>query len=185
MKKSLMLLLTATYLFNCHNVNAVVAPVEFKKLAPTIIKNAQQWAEIVVNTLSAEAQLLYLNFFALNKEDSIQGCIKCIKHIETVPEMLPTFKAIGATTITMLNKYIEAVKEKITRKKNLSVEQENSLLEKLEQKIQDLYLYINAIYYQALYGAVAEKQSVTLVYIFDNNGMLPQDQQTQALPQPE
>jgi hypothetical protein len=86
--------------------------------------------------------------------------------------------------IQQIRKYIEGVQAKIAQKKNLTKQDEAKLLQKLEAKIQELVAYINSIYYNILYGAVSKKTASAPLYMFDENGIIPQEKRTKQLPQP-
>jgi hypothetical protein len=157
----------------------------FEKLAPGTIKGATAWLDLVATTLSEELQLAYLNLFALNSEESIPAFIKCIEYIESQNEMLPTYELLGTNIMKKIKKYAERIQSKISRKKDLTETEEESLWQKLEAKIQELIAYINGIYYQVLYNHVAQKSSSSPVYMFDENGIIPQEKRTKCLPKPE
>lgn len=155
----------------------------FAKLTNKINKQATAWAKKVTNTLSQDQQLMYLNLFALNAEDSIQAFIKCAEHIETQEEMLTLYEELGLNIMDVIRKYAENVQEKIDRKKNITEEQKETLWQKLEIKIQELVAYINAIYYQALYNCVTKKTSDLPLCMFDDSGIITQEKRTKVLPQ--
>jgi len=157
----------------------------FEKLMPSITKDAITWADVVINTLSPDLQLSFLNLFALNSENSIQAFIKCAEYIESQPEMLPAYEQLSFNIIQKIKKYVESVQEKIAQRKNITKQEEETLLQKLEAKIQELVAYINAIYYNALHKAISARTSSTPLYMFDENGIVSQEKRTQRLPQPE
>jgi len=171
-------LLSAVMFCNITAVNS------FDKLTPSITKSAQVWAENINTTLSDEMQLAYLNFLALQAEESVSALIKCVEYIEAQPEMLPSYQEFATNFIQPIKKYAENCHEKISRKKNLTEEQEETLWQKLEAKIQELIAYINSIYYQILYGQIAARTSSAPLCMFDENGVIPQGKRTQQLPQP-
>jgi hypothetical protein len=161
-------------------------PAPFVKLAPDILKNALPWAQDVLNTLNKDQQLAYLNFFALlNSGEYTTALIKCAEYIESQVEMHPSSQLLSANTMQPLNSYYENCQEKISRKKNITPTEEESLWQKLEIKIQELLAYINGIYYKTLYGSMAKKNPSSLMYMFDENGVIPQEKRTKSLPQPE
>lgn len=162
----------------------VTAANPFEKLIPSTTKEAQAWAKMVVNTLSADLQLSFLNLFALNSENSIKAFIKCAEYIEAQQEMLPAYEKLSSNIMQKIKKYAESVQEKISRKKNITKQEEETLWQKLEAKIQELVAYINAIYYHALYGAIAAKNASAPLYMFDENGIVQKEKRTKSLPQP-
>jgi len=166
---------------------AQAAPVNpFAKLTPRITKEATIWAEKVVNTLSEDLQLTYLNLFALNNdEDSIQAFIRCAEYIESQPEMLSLYEELGINIMETIKTYAEAIQEKIAaKKKNITDQEKETLWQKLEIKIQELLAYINTIYYQTLYSHIAKKTSSAPKFMFDNNGIVAAEKRTRSLPQP-
>jgi len=173
--KSIALLSVAVF-FNMMATNS------FEKLTPSITKSAYEWAESVSN-LPEDMQVAYLNFLALQSEESISALIKCVEYIESQPDMLSSYQEFAANFIQPIKKYAENCHEKISRKKNLTEEQEETLWQKLEMKIQELIAYINSIYYQILYGQVVTKVSAPC-YMFDENGVIAPEKRTQQLPQP-
>ena len=168
-------------LFTSH-LMAAVNP--FEKLTASITKSAQAWVESL-QALPEDMQLAYLNFFALHSENSIPAFMKCAEFIESQKEMLASYEQLGSNIIQKITKYYENMQEKISRKKNLTKAQEESLWQKLEQKIQELVAYINQIYYETLYNHITQKNSSSAVCMFDENGIIPQEKRTKRLPQPE
>jgi hypothetical protein len=167
-------------------VACVQSPTAFAKLTPKITKNAAPWSQDVNNTLSTELQLAWANFFALIQEGHpSKALIKCAEYIESHEEMVPSSQQLAFNTIQILQEYSEKVEEKISRKKNITEEEEETLLQKLETKIQELITYINAIYYEYIYNNLIQKTSSAPLYMFDENGVIPQEQRIKALPQPE
>ncbi|HLC07409.1 MAG TPA: hypothetical protein VJJ26_04450 [Candidatus Babeliales bacterium] len=154
----------------------------FAKLTPKINKQAHAWAEKTTNTLSKDLQLTFLNLFALNSEDSVHAFIKCAEYIEAQPDTLPLYEELGLNIMETIRKYAENVQEKIARKKNITEKEKETLWQKLEAKIQELVAYINAIYYQTLYNYMAKKTSSSLMYMFDDNGLIHHEKRTKALP---
>ena len=165
--------------------SCVHAPVEFAKLTPKITRNAEPWSQDVFKTLDTELQLAWANFFALLLEgEPSKALIKCAEYIESQEEMTASSQELAFSTIQILQEYSEKVEEKISRRKNMTEEEEETLLQKLETKIQELIVYINAIYYQYIYSNLVTKSSSAPAYMFDDNGIIPQAQRTRALPQP-
>lgn len=156
----------------------------FEKLIPSITKDAIIWSDAVITTLSNEMQLAFLNFFALNSESSVQTFMKCAEYIESQLEVKAIQELLSKNIIEKIKKYIDAVQAKI-QKKNITKQEETKLLQKLEEKIHELIAYINAIYYHVLYEAISKKNASAPLYMFDDNGIIPQDKRTRALPQPE
>ena len=155
----------------------------FAKLTPKIHKHANEWAEAVVNKLNDELQLVYLNLFALNTDESIAAFMKCAEYIESQSEMLPLHEQLGLGIMEIVNKYAESIQEKIALKTNLSKKDKEALWQKLQSKIQELIAHISNIYYQTLYSNVAKRNRIPM-YMFDGNGIIPQEKRTHSLPQP-
>lgn len=166
-------------LISCTQIVAVQNP--FEKLAPKITKQAGVWADKVVKTLSSEQQLTYLNLFALSEDESIEAFIKCAEFIESQEDMFTLHEELGTNIMDIIRKYAEEVQEKIALKKNITDKEKESLWQKLETKIQELVVYINAIYYQALYTTMAKSNS-SLKYMFDDKGLISQEKRTRSLP---
>jgi hypothetical protein len=164
----------------------LTAPIEFAKLTAKITKNAEPWSQDVLHTLDTELQLAWANFFALLLEGQpSRALIKCAEYIESHDEMIASSQDLAINTIQILQEYSEKVEEKISRKKNMTEEEEETLFQKLETKIQELITYINGIYYQHVYSNLVTKGALTPAYMFDDNGVIPQQNRTKALPQPE
>lgn len=162
------------------------APVAFEKLTTKINKNAMPWSENVRQSLNTELQLAWANFFALILEgEASSALIKCAEYIESHDEMITSSQELAFNTIQILQEYSEKIEEKISRKKNITEEEEETLLEKLETKIQELIAYINAIYYEYIYNNLIQQGSSTPTYMFDENGVIPQEKRTRTLPKPE
>jgi septum formation topological specificity factor MinE len=156
----------------------------FAKLTPKMYKQANSWAEKVVTTLNDDLQLTYLNLFALNAEDSVQTFIKCAEFVESQPDMLPLYEKLGDNIMNVIRQYAESVQEKIALKKNISDKEKESLWQQLQIKVQELVVYINAIYYQTLYNHMA-KRGTAAKYMFDENGIIAKEKRTRSLPQPK
>jgi hypothetical protein len=172
-------------LFFAQTTACVTAPAEFAKLTSKITKNAEPWSEDVLRTLDTELQLAWANFFALLLDGQpSKALIQCAEYIESHDEMITSSQELAFSTIQILQEYSEKVEEKISRKKNITPEEEETLLQKLETKIQELIVYINAIYYEYIYNNLITKSSLTPTYMFDDNGFIPQQQRTQYLPKP-
>src|SRR6266446_5484597 len=154
----------------------VNTPTAFVKLSARITKNAEPWSQNVMDTLDTELQLAWANFFALLQDGQpSKALIKCAEYIEAHEEMVASSQQLALNTIQILQDYSEKVEEKIARKKNISEEEEESLLVKLEEKIQELVTYINAIYYNYIYDHIVQKTSSTPLYMFDENGVITQE----------
>jgi hypothetical protein len=155
----------------------------FAKLTPHITENATRWVNESASTLSTELQLTYLNLFAFNAPQSIRQFMQCAQVIESNEAMLSSYEALGSSIMNIIRKYVEPIQKKITAKKDLSQEEEQSILEKLQIKIQELVAYINTIYYQKLYDHIAQNDAKSLTYMFDAQGVVPQEKRTKKLPQ--
>lgn len=166
--------------------SCVNAPVAFTKLTSKITKNAAPWSQNVVASLDSEMQLAWANFFALLQDGQpSKALIKCAEYIEAHEEMIASSQQLALNTIQTLQEYSEKVEEKIARKKDLSEEEEETLLQKLEDKIQELVTYINAIYYEYIYNHIVQKNSSTPLFMFDENGVIAQEKRAKTLPKPE
>lgn len=155
----------------------------FEKLAPRITREAKAWSDNVVSSTNPESQLCYLNLFALNAQDFIEAFIKCAEYIETQTEMLPSYEELGSNIMEVIRTYVEEIQEKIAKQKNITDKEKEALAQKLGSKIQELVAYINTIYYQALANAVSKKGIVKAVYMFNENGLIPQKSRTSLLPE--
>ncbi len=167
-------------------VSAHISANPFIKLVPFIAENATQWTNKSVSLLNVELQLAFLNLFALNSPQSIKAFMQCIKFLEENKEIIPSFEALQETIGNILKKYLEPIEKKIAAKKErkeLSTTEEESIRKQLDEKIQELVMYISAYYYQALYNHIAQTNPQSLTYIFDENGLIPQEKRTVMLPQ--
>jgi len=154
----------------------------FEKLRPKISRQAQSWAAKVATTVGEDLQVAYLNLFALNTEELLQSFIKCAEFIEAQSDKLSLYEELGTGIMDILKKYAENFQEKIALKKNITEKETEILWQKLEMKIQDLVMYINAIYYQTLYQLVVKRNTSSLMYMFDNNGIIPREKRIKSLP---
>ncbi len=174
----------ATAMF-IQTASCVDSPAAFAKLTPKITKNAAPWTQNVTDTLDSELQLAWANFFALLQDGQpSKALIRCAEYIEAHEEMIASSQQLALNTIQTLQEYSEKVEEKIARKKDLTEDEEETLLQKLEDKIQELVSYINAIYYEYIYNNIVKKTSSTPFFMFDENGVIPQEKRTHALPRP-
>jgi len=153
----------------------------FAKLAPKIEQHAYDWSIKVINTLNEELQLVLLNFFALNSEEKIQALIKCAEYLEKHSEILGLHEELANNIVEVINSYIQNIEKKMALKE-MSDQEKETILQKLRIKIQELIAYINAIYYQTLYGQVS-KRNKSLMFMFDENGFIPKEKRTQVLPE--
>jgi|GEM_PF-1816009 len=181
---SLLLLFSQAIIINQATAQ-VTSPAHFIKLSPSIVKDAKAWSQSVTSTLSEHLQLTYLNFFALNSEESIPALIKCAEYIESQKEMAPSSKQLGLNIMQKIKKYAERIEEKIAKTPQLTEQEEESLWKKLELKMQELVAYINAIYYETLYNHIYTETASAPLCMFDENGVIPQEKRTKLLPQPE
>lgn len=178
MNKCLRSLAFVSSLLACSHMHAVEA---FAKLTPSITKNANSLA----HNLSEELELVYLNLFALlNSSEETPALIKCIEYIEECPDMVDSSQQFSNDAIQTMQTYATNVQEKIARKKDISEDEQERLWTKLEEKIQELMAYIHAIYYKIIYNDVATKNPSALKYMFDENGLITQENRTRSLPQP-
>ena len=177
-------LILTTAILVTQATSCVQSPAAFTKLTSKITRNAEPWSQDVCATLNDELQLAWANFFALlqNGQPS-KALIKCAEYIEAHDEMVASSQQLAINTIQILQEYSEKVEEKISRKKNITEEEEEALLEKLETKVQELISHINAIYYEYVYNNIVQKGS-SAVYMFDDNGVIPQEKRTRSLPKP-
>lgn len=172
--------------FFSQTTTCIHTPTAFAKLTSKITQEAMPWSQNVSDTLDTELQLAWANFFALLQEGQpSRTLIKCAEYIETHEAMVASSQQLYFNTIQILQEYSEKIEEKIARKKNISEEEEEILLQKLETKIQELISYINAIYYEHIYKNIAQKTSSAPLYMFDENGVIPQENRAKTLPQPE
>lgn len=178
-KYFLSLALVSQFFFSSH----VVAVNPFAKLTPKVEKCAHDWTEKVANTLSDDLQLVWLNFFALNTEETIQSLIKCAEYLEKQPDMLTLHEELANNIMEIINSYIQNIEKKMSLKENMTDKEKENVWQKLAIKVQELIAYINSIYYQTLYTSTA-KRNKSLVYMFDENGIIPQEKRTRKLPQP-
>jgi hypothetical protein len=156
----------------------------FAKLKPKISRHAQTWSKKVVESLNEELQLVFINLFALSSEDTIQAFIKCAEYIEMQPDMLPLYEELGTGIMDIIKLYAESVQEKIAQRTDITEKEKESLWNKLEIKIQELVTYINTIYYQALHQLVSKRNPSSLMFMFDENGMITAEKRTTSLPNP-
>jgi hypothetical protein len=157
----------------------------FEKLMPTIYKQAHSWSEKVVTTFDSELQLAYLNLFVLDAEQSKKTFIKCAEFLQTKADLLtPLHEEFVTNMMAIVQTYVEEVEKKIAQKQNITDTEKQSLWKHLETKAQELFAYIHAIYYQVLYSHIAKRNS-SVLYMFDENGIIPQEKRTRSLPRPE
>lgn len=153
-------------------------------ITKSYFNQAETWLPSITS-FTEEQQLAFLNFFALYSQKLTSVLAKCTEYIESQTEMLSSYKQL---TINALEKYKDsyaAIKEKIARKKNLTESKtEEWWQQQVENPIKDMALNISAAYYKTLYNHILAKGS-PVVYMFDENGLIPQENRTQPLPQPE
>src|SRR5579872_2831260 len=166
-----------TLLLGAH-VNASEA---FAKLTPFITQQAKAWVNDHAAPLTNEFQVSYLNLFALFATEQEQFRT-CAKHMASIEELLPSYEAFNTNLIKVITKYVESVQKKISSKGELTEQEEQNLIEKLQVKLQELVIHINKICYQTLHKHVAAKNPKALTYIFDENGMIAAEKRTKALP---
>lgn len=176
-------IITSQLLFCGH----AMATDHFAKMKPRIIEHAQDLATEAV-TLTSDLQLAYLNLFALNLElfknpsDALfRVFIKCAEHIGKQEKIISLHQQFAEILDMFLQEYEENIRKKIALRGNISTQEETSIGKQLEEKLQQLVTYITTIYYQILYNNVA-KTNKKLVYMFDENGIIPQEKRVKALP---
>ena len=109
MNKYFLSLVFASQALFFSQATAAVNP--FAKLAPKIQKQAQDWSVKVVNTLNNELQLILLNFFALNSEETIQALIKCAEYLEKHSEILGLHEELANNIMEVINEYIQNIEK--------------------------------------------------------------------------
>jgi hypothetical protein len=159
----------------------------FAKMKPRITENAQNWIG-GASALTSDVQLAYLNFFALNLEllqnpsdELVRVFFKCAEYIGKEEKVIALHQQFAEFLETIIKEYDENIRRKIALKGNISKEEETSIGKQLEEKLQELVAYITTIYYQMFYTNAA-KTNKKLVYMFDENGIIPQGKRTKALP---
>jgi hypothetical protein len=153
-------------------------------------QNAAEFAQEAV-TLGDDYSLAYLNFFNFitegmkNPADSAEKIFKsfmhCIEYLGDKEAVLAMHKKFATAAESMIETYKSNIESKIALKKDLSEEEKENIGKKLDEKIQELLIYINTIYYQELYNSLASRHK-SLVYMFDENGIIPAEKRTTALP---
>lgn len=185
MNKSLLSFALASHLFLFGHA---IATDHFAKMKPRAIEGAQKFAHDVSTTLTNDLQLAYLNLFALNlevmrnpSEELFRVFIKCAEHIGKQEKIVALHQQFAEFLDALLEEYVENIRKKIALRGTISKEEEASIGKQLEAKIKELVAYITTIYYQAVYNSVA-KTNKKLVYIFDENGIIPQEKRVKPLP---
>jgi hypothetical protein len=175
-KRFTLFALAASSFFSTHAY--VATPAEFTKLAPKIINQATTW----VKTLNDDAMLVYLNLFALDSQESVNAGMKCAQFIGDNEELIENAQAFRLGVMNIMQTYIEPIQKKIDAQLNLTEQEEESIYQKLEMKIRDLFEYIHAVYYEALYNHASEQGTKNLTFMFDSEGIIAPEQRTKALP---
>jgi len=168
--------IAATTMFSAHAHTA--APATFAQLESIIITNA----EVTKNKFSDDILLVLLNLFALEAQGSKNALIKCAQFIEKDKDMLEAIESFGLGTMNVMQTYMEAMQRKIDSRNNLTEEQEETLQQKLNTKLQELFAYIHTVYYDVFYRDISTKNPHKLTFMFDENGIIPQEKRTEALP---
>jgi len=183
MKKYLVSLSIATTLFFSSHVtadNTTAHP--FEKIFPYVIGNGTQWKDKDASILNFEEQLVYLNFFALATQGLNEALKHCLQYIESSEKMQPVNEALLSGMFNILGMYKDHIDKKIKTKKTLSKQEELALSQKLDTKMQELFAFMVSVYYQILYTHMVKNNTQPLTYIFDTNGLIPENKRTQNLP---
>ena len=160
----------------------------FAKLKPRVIADAQNLAHDGSTMLNSDLQLAFLNLFALNleimrnpSEELFRVFIKCAEHIGKQEKAISLHQQFTESLDTFLQEYVENISKKIALRGAMSKEEEATIGKQLEENIKELVTYITTIYYQIFYTTMA-KTNKKLVYMFDENGIIPQEKRVKALP---
>jgi hypothetical protein len=159
----------------------------FKKLTSIITTDSIAWATTIINNLNSNQQLSYLNFLAIlletdNDDTLCEKYTHCMEYISAQPEAFPITNQFLSNVI----KYIDQFQGKTTSRKSFSQNTEaiQTLVLALEKQFDKLGRYIGTIYYKHLYEAISKTTSSTsLLYMFDKNGLIPEEKRTKILPQ--
>ena len=154
------------------------APTPFAQLESVIVTNAHT----AKDKFSDENLLVLLNFFALRAQDSRNAFEKCIQHFEENKDAAEVAQLFFINAVNVIQTYENAMVKKINRKTNLTEEQEEDILQKLHDKIEELFSYIHTVYYDVFYTKIATENPNMLKFMFDENGIIFEDKRTQALP---
>lgn len=173
-----LLSIVATIAF--YSTNAIANP--FQKLIPYITTQAQKWVTQNNESLSDDYRIAFLNFFIYSQKNADDELKKCFQYIGSDENAIEAFKNLEIGTLAILEKYVEPIYKKIMTKKDLTDKEQQTVFEKLQAKIEELFAYINAVYYNTLYNDIATKKPHLLMYMFDKNGIIAEDKRSQKLP---
>jgi len=154
----------------------------FENLTQEINNQALNWSHGAVSELTCDNQLILLNMLAPNYY-SAKTQIQCFSLIQSTPELEKSLSELQINISSTVNNYIESICKKPAAQKSMSKNFE-AFQQKMEEKISALLQYINTLYYNALYSFMAQNpdNQTKLMYMFDDNGIIPTAQRTRKLP---
>jgi len=154
----------------------------FEQLTPLIEQEAHTWTK-TIDTLSDEDQLSILNLLASTGQP--QTVIHCLSNIQNNKNIEKALEEFQISLINIISCYEESILKKPSAQKSIAKNFEN-FQQKMVAMRELLFGYINAIYYRILYTFISKDNTDTkkLMYMFDDNGIIPQEKRIKKLPNP-
>ncbi len=166
------------------------------RIINNIRQKAQEWVGKCINPMNNKLKQAVCNMLgascitddasATTKSFKIaQACAKYITELQESDELIKqAFEQLQQDIQELLTQYVVFMQEKLTLHKSATVDQD-ALNQVLEQKIHELIARISLIYYETLYNHMRScNLDDQLMYMFDQNGIIAEDQRTLPLPDP-
>jgi len=146
--------------------------------------SAEEWINEVVSNLDTSKQLMYLNLFIQPSLSSVEATMKCIQEIQADASLAKVSEQLEQSMQKIIILYMTHLQKKFESLKNNTIKNQQAFSQKLEKKIFELIALFYNVYYTRLYKHIEKENAAALQYMFDENGLIPAEKRTKALPKP-
>ncbi len=165
-----------------------------KNFTQSIEQKAQEWVQKCISLMDDVKKQLLCNMLGLScsidaaSNKNVQIAQECAKYLTKIQESDITIKQateqLQRDIQALLNDYIVRLEQKLAQHASKNINQED-LAQHLEAKIPELIARITIIYYKAIYSHMhANNLDSHLTYMFKEDGVIPEDDRTEPLPEP-
>ena len=166
-----------------------------KNFTQSIEQKAQEWVQKCISLMDDVKKQLLCNMLGLScsidatSKKNIQIVQECVKYLTKMQESDPTLKQATEQwqrdIQALLDDYIARLDRKLAQHASKNINQEALAQHFFEEKIPELIARINLVYYEAIYSHMhANNLDSHLTYMFKENGIIPEDDRTEPLPEP-
>ncbi len=184
---------TIAYLFSIPTSTITVdqsnsSPTSFSK---HIRKKAQEWVDLCITPMNHELKQLMCNMLCITctiLDSNISITKACAVHIADIQEsdkdIRKSSEQLQHDIQYLLSSYIASTEKKLKRYAEKNIDQK-AFAQALEEKIHELIFSISLIYYEAIHSHMRSNNlGQYLTYMFNEDGIIPEDKRTNPLPEP-